>query len=118
MVTQSVEPVDESPRRGVSAFISYSRRDAKLADRLVSDLEASGVNAYIDRHDIAPGEAWQDRLGHDFELAGEIFDALLEVAEEYRAPDLPVAMMSAYRGPMASGSCFGKWLGISGRRPQ
>ena len=62
MVTQSVEP---APRHGVSAFISYSRTDAWLAERLVSDLQqTSGVNAYLDRHDIAPGEAWRDRLGH------------------------------------------------------
>lgn len=61
--SKDVELVDESPR--VSAFISYSRKDAKLVDRLVSDLEALGkVNAYIDQHDIAPGEAWRDRLGH------------------------------------------------------
>jgi hypothetical protein len=52
----------------------------------------------------------------DFELADEIFDALLEVAEEYRAPDLPVAMITAYRGPAASGSCFNKWLEASRRR--
>jgi WD40 repeat protein len=63
-VTQNVEPVDESPRPGVSAFISYSRKDVRLAERLLSDLESSGVNAYLDRHDIAPGEAWRDRLGH------------------------------------------------------
>jgi hypothetical protein len=61
---QNLEPVDESLRPGVSAFISYSRKDAGLAERLVSHLESSGVNAYLDRHDIAPGEAWQDRLGH------------------------------------------------------
>lgn len=65
MLTQNVKPVDEPPGSRVSAFISYSRKDATLADRLVSDLGASGtVNAYIDRHDIAPGEAWRDRLGH------------------------------------------------------
>lgn len=64
MATQNEEPVDGFPRPRVSAFISYSRKDVELADRLVSDLQASGrVNPYIDRHDIAPGEAWRNRLG-------------------------------------------------------
>jgi hypothetical protein len=54
----------------------------------------------------------------DFELQGEIFDALLEVAEEYRAPDLPLAMITGYRGPSASGKCYDKWCDASRRHAQ
>jgi hypothetical protein len=64
---------------------------------------ASAMGALCREHDLT-------NHNEDFELAGEIFDALLEVAEEYRAPDLPVAMIAAYRGPAASGSCFNRWL--------
>lgn len=44
-------------------FISYSRKDAGFADDLVAGLQACGFEAYIDREDIAPGEAWETRLG-------------------------------------------------------
>ena len=43
-------------------FLSYSRRDAAFADDLVAGLQACGFEAYIDREDIAPGEAWEARL--------------------------------------------------------
>lgn len=43
-------------------FLSYSRRDAAFADELVEGLKACGFEAYIDREDIAPGEAWETRL--------------------------------------------------------
>ena len=60
----NAELVNEFPLPRVSAFISYSRKDTRLAERLVSGFETSGVNAYLDRHDIAPGEAWRERLVH------------------------------------------------------
>lgn len=44
-------------------FISYSRKDAAFADDLVAGLKACGFEAYIDREDIAAGEAWEARLG-------------------------------------------------------
>lgn len=44
-------------------FLSYSRRDTAFADELVQGLKACGFEAYIDREDIAPGEAWETRLG-------------------------------------------------------
>lgn len=63
-MTRNAELANESPLRRLSAFISYSRKDTRLAERLVSGFETSGVNAYLDRHDIAPGEAWRERLVH------------------------------------------------------
>jgi hypothetical protein len=48
----------------LKVFISYSRRDAAdFADELVAGLELAGFAPFIDRHDIKPGEAWEDRLG-------------------------------------------------------
>ena len=43
-------------------FISYSRSDGDFADRLLSDLSAKGVDAYLDKYEIDPGEVWRDRL--------------------------------------------------------
>lgn len=53
-------------------FLSYSRRDAAFADELVQGLKACGFEAYIDREDIAPGEAWETRLGGLIEEADTV----------------------------------------------
>src|SRR5499425_2525887 len=48
----------------LKVFISYSRRDAAdFADELVAGLELAGFAPFIDRHDIKPGEPWEERLG-------------------------------------------------------
>jgi formylglycine-generating enzyme required for sulfatase activity len=48
----------------LKVFISYSRRDSsEFADELVDGLELAGFAPFLDRHDIAPGEKWEDRLG-------------------------------------------------------
>lgn len=48
----------------LKVFVSYSRRDSgDFAEELVAGLELAGFSAYVDRQDIAPGEAWEQRLG-------------------------------------------------------
>jgi formylglycine-generating enzyme required for sulfatase activity len=48
----------------LKVFISYSRRDsAAFADELMAGLEVAGFAPFLDRHDIAPGEPWEARLG-------------------------------------------------------
>jgi hypothetical protein len=48
----------------LKVFISYSRRDSSdFADELVAGLELAGFAPFLDRHDIAPGEPWEERLG-------------------------------------------------------
>lgn len=56
-------PASPAGPEAAKVFISYSRRDAAFADELVEGLKACGFEAYIDREDIAPGEAWETRLG-------------------------------------------------------
>jgi TIR domain len=47
----------------LKVFISYSRRDAAdFADELVAGLELASLAPFIDRHDIKPGEPWEDQL--------------------------------------------------------
>jgi hypothetical protein len=47
----------------LKVFISYSRRDSSdFADELVTGLELAGFAPFLDRHDIAPGEPWEERL--------------------------------------------------------
>lgn len=46
-------------------FISYARSDGStFAEELVAGLEAAGFDPFLDRHDIAPGEDWETRLGN------------------------------------------------------
>src|SRR5262245_54654048 len=50
--------------RKLRVFISYSRKDsAEFADELLAGLEVAGFAPFLDRHDIAPGEPWESRLG-------------------------------------------------------
>jgi hypothetical protein len=43
-------------------FISYSRRDLENAEHLRDHLIAAGFDAFLDKHDISPGEPWRERL--------------------------------------------------------
>ncbi|MEM7661491.1 MAG: toll/interleukin-1 receptor domain-containing protein [Pseudomonadota bacterium] len=43
-------------------FISYSRKDLSIAEGLREGLVDRGIEAFLDVHDIAPGEDWKDRL--------------------------------------------------------
>lgn len=57
---------------GLDVFISYSRRDLASAERVRDKLMAAGFGAYLDKHDILPGEPWRERLGHLIEQAGTV----------------------------------------------
>lgn len=46
----------------IRVFISYSRNDSVFSERLRAALVGRGFEAYLDKHDIAAGEAWQERL--------------------------------------------------------
>ncbi len=48
--------------RKTRVFLSYSRKDIEFAQLLKTELEARGFHPMLDKTDIAPGEAWQDRL--------------------------------------------------------
>ena len=49
--------------RQLRVFISYSRADSSaFAAKLREKLLENDFEAYLDQHDIAPGEPWQERL--------------------------------------------------------
>ena len=49
--------------RSLRVFISYARSDCSaFAEELLAGLEAAGFDAFLDRHDISGGEAWEARL--------------------------------------------------------
>jgi WD40 repeat protein len=61
-----------SPERRLRVFISYSRKDIEAAERLRDRLLAIGYEAYLDKHDILPGEPWQERLAKLIETADTV----------------------------------------------
>ena len=53
---------DQGPPRKPHVFISYSRKDSALAEKLRLALIALNFEAYLDKEDILPGEPWRARL--------------------------------------------------------
>ena len=53
-------------------FISYSRRDAAIADALLEALTALGFEAKIDRRDLPFGEKWQSELAEFIRLSDTV----------------------------------------------
>lgn len=43
-------------------FISYSRRDADVVEKIVSELEAAGIDVWLDREDITAGKQWRRQI--------------------------------------------------------
>ena len=43
-------------------FLSHVREDAKRVERLAADLKARGIETWIDRHKIKPGQQWQQAI--------------------------------------------------------
>jgi hypothetical protein len=44
-------------------FVTYSRQDSNITDKIVSALTMRGIDVMIDRLSIAGGEDWEARLG-------------------------------------------------------
>lgn len=43
-------------------FISYAKEDSLCAERLFKDLSANGFAAWLDSHNLLPGEDWPHRI--------------------------------------------------------
>jgi hypothetical protein len=41
------------------AFVSYVREDAAVVDRLCADLRSAGIEVWLDRDQLVPGQRWQ-----------------------------------------------------------
>jgi WD40 repeat protein len=59
---QSNEERSRDESRKPRVFISYSRTDSGFANRILGRLTEHGIDAYLDKHDILPGEPWKERL--------------------------------------------------------
>lgn len=52
----------EGPAQPLRVFISYSRRNAAMADEVLTRLKDSGFEVTVDRRDLEFGEAWQAQI--------------------------------------------------------
>lgn len=43
-------------------FLSYARSDAEIVDRIALDLEAEGINVWLDRERLTPGDLWAEQI--------------------------------------------------------
>ncbi len=46
----------------MKVFISYSRKDEVLADKVVAVLETAGLDVWYDKREIMPGENWAEKI--------------------------------------------------------
>ena len=72
--------------RGPVVFISYSRSDRQLADRLVADLQLAGHACWLDTSDIPGGEIWLAAIADGIERA-HAFVNLVSTAANANAND-------------------------------
>jgi uncharacterized LabA/DUF88 family protein len=64
-------------------FLSHVREDAGRVERLAAGLEARGIGAWIDRHQIRPGQRWQQAI-EDAIRSGSFFVACFSQAYSAR----------------------------------
>ena len=88
---------------GVPSFLSYSRKDADVADALWVALGQAGIDAFLDRKSLLPGQFWPDRTNEEI-VKCECFVLLwsehaassprvrreLSLAEAHERPIVPV----------------------------
>ena len=51
-------------------FVSYVREDRRVVERLCAELKSSGVEVWLDREKIRPGERWQIAIRRAIEDGG------------------------------------------------
>jgi hypothetical protein len=82
--------------RHAYAFISYVRENSDVVDRLAEHLRVNGVEVWLDRDDIMPGEYWKNAIDKAIQN-GAYFVAcfskeLNERAETYMHGELRLAI--------------------------
>ena len=80
-------------------FISYSRENQEIADRIAEDLSRSGFHVFYDK-DLVPGEAWGPRLEQQLRRARHILVLLSPsyVQSPWARKELEAAALSESRG--------------------
>ena len=108
-VTGDVEDHDSSTSQDLAqkprVFISYGREDAEDAQRLYRDLSAAGIEPWLDRENILPGQQWQEVISSAIR-GSQYFIALLSSQsvnkQGFVQSELRVALDSLGRMPSSS----------------
>jgi hypothetical protein len=50
-------------------FFSYAREDSKVVDMIARDLRRAGVNSWLDRDNLRPGEPWMEQISNAIKQA-------------------------------------------------
>lgn len=45
-----------------TVFLSYSRSDSQVVDKIAKDLQREGIEIWFDRQDIKPGQNWKEQI--------------------------------------------------------
>lgn len=45
-----------------TVFLSYSRSDSQIVDKIAQDLQREGIEIWFDRQDIKPGQNWKEQI--------------------------------------------------------
>jgi TIR domain len=61
-------------------FISYSRKDASIIDRLELSLQQAGYNVWVDRSNLRAGQAWSAQVGEAIDQCAALVVALSPAA--------------------------------------
>ena len=60
-------PIEES-----KVFVSYSRKDADFALKLSKELKSCGLNIWLDKLDIKPGDIWEKEVENAIVTCGQL----------------------------------------------
>ena len=52
----------EAKSQGNTVFISYAREDVDAAKRLQKDLKDAGLNPWLDKEELLPGQIWENQI--------------------------------------------------------
>lgn len=93
-------------------FISYSRSDRQIADRLVADLRWAGHACWLDTSDIPGGEVWLAAIAEGIERAHafvSLVSAAANASEWVRLECLHARKRSKPIVPLLTGDCEPPW---------
>jgi hypothetical protein len=55
------EPQSEKSQENI-VFISYAREDSDAARRVYNDLRVAGLNPWLDKESLLPGQSWENEI--------------------------------------------------------
>jgi formylglycine-generating enzyme required for sulfatase activity len=109
----------QASMRGPVIFISYSRSDRELADRLLADLMRAGHPCWLDTSDIPGGEVWLAAIADGIERAYafvSMVSAASNASEWVRLEYLHAKRRGKPIVPLLAGDCEPPWY-MADRQP-